>query len=495
MTTHRESHASEARPSLGRPAQYQGSALLADPIHGYITFTVPKDESVSASKAAGRRRAAEEVTEKDLIDTPWVQRLRYVYQLQSARWVFPSAEHTRFVHSVGAMHVAGRFATHLYPSLKQAVPDCPSAAYIEELMRVTALLHDVGHGPFCHFFDDNYLDRYGITHEIIGRRIVTGELGDRIRRIRRSPHGDLAPGEVLDPEHIGFLICKHSDHDPARYPRWLVYLQPMIAGIYTADNLDYVLRDAYMCGVAIGPVDLDRLIHYTFISDRGWTLHRTGCSALTMFLNARLYLYTNVYYHRTTRAIDLHLRDLFADTMRFIFAGNPLDRMDAYLELTDWSLMEEVRRWRKSSHRDKKRLSAEWERILNRNVVWKMAYDATLSLREPGRGRTLISPEALAAGIRAALPPKLNGLEFRVDLAYQDPRPLNPMMMGGKQIYVYNPSSRTVSKEPLQEFFDYIPARLVQCRIFAKSHDHDLELAMIAEKVLGNEGAHVKTNV
>jgi len=477
-------------PQLGpqRPSQYQGLALLADPIHGYVTFTVPRDDVPPATRAA-------EVTEKDLIDTPWIQRLRYVFQLQSARWVFPSAEHTRFVHSIGAMHVAGQFAVHLYPSLKEAVPDCPSAAYVEELMRVTALFHDVGHGPFCHFFDDNFLHRFGITHENLSRHIVVEELGNAIRRVRRSPSGAFRPGEILNPEHIGFLICKHSEHDAAKYPRWLVYLRPMIAGIYTADNLDYVLRDAYMCGVAIGPVDLDRLIHYTFITDRGWTLHRTGCSALTMFLNARLYLYTNVYYHRTTRAIDLHLKDLFADTMRFVFPHNPLRRMEAYLDLTDWSLMDEVRRWRRSSNKAKRRLGEEWDRILRRDVVWKMAYDATLSIREPGPGRTLISAQDLEAGIKAALPSRLKRLDFRVDLAYQDPRPINPLTMGGKQVFVYNPSSRSVSKESLQEFLDYIPAQLVQCRIFTKSHQHDLEIAAIAEKVLGHQGAHIKTNV
>src|SRR3972149_243886 len=82
-----------------------------------------------------------------------------------------------FVPAVGPMPGAGRSATHLYPSLAAAVPDCPSAAYVEELMRVTALLHDVGHGPFCHFFDDNFLNRFHVTHEIIGRHIVVEELG------------------------------------------------------------------------------------------------------------------------------------------------------------------------------------------------------------------------------------------------------------------------------------------------------------------------------
>src|SRR5574339_210656 len=109
-----------ARQESTRPAHapYDGSALIADPIHKYVSFTVPQ------SQADPHERA-----EKDLIDSSWVQRLRYIYQLQSARWVYPSAEHTRFVHSLGTMHVAGRFARHLYPFLKTIAPDIPSAAF------------------------------------------------------------------------------------------------------------------------------------------------------------------------------------------------------------------------------------------------------------------------------------------------------------------------------------------------------------------------------
>src|SRR3989304_3201929 len=93
--------------------EYEGTALVADPIHRYIQFTVPVTKG--------------EVTEKHIIDSPWMQRLRYIYQLQGARWVYPSAEHSRFQHSVGAMHLAGEFAQHLYPSLRQVLgSECPS---------------------------------------------------------------------------------------------------------------------------------------------------------------------------------------------------------------------------------------------------------------------------------------------------------------------------------------------------------------------------------
>src|SRR3989337_4599355 len=116
-----------------------------------------------------------------------------------------------------------------------------------------------------------------------------------------------------------------------------------------------------MCGVAFGPVDINRLIYYSFFTDKGLTLHRSGLSALTMFLNTRLYLYSNVYYHRTTRAIDLHLRDIFHDTIQRIFPYNPLKELLRYRDLTEWSLLEEIRRWERSTDARKRNLYGEWQ--------------------------------------------------------------------------------------------------------------------------------------
>ena len=189
-----------------------------------------------------------------------------IYQLQSARWVYPSAEHSRFVHSLGTMHVAGRFARHLYPFLKKALRDVPSANFVEEFLRITALVHDIGHGPFCHFFDHNFLHTFGLTHERLGQIIIRDFLGPAIRKIRRSPSGLFDAGEELDPGVIAHVILKEKSKDNSRVPRWVNYLQPVVSGSYTADNLDYVLRDSYMCGVAAGPVDLARLIHYSIVT-------------------------------------------------------------------------------------------------------------------------------------------------------------------------------------------------------------------------------------
>ncbi len=461
---------------------YDGTALLGDPVHGYITFTTPHGLS--------------EKTEKDLIDTPWMQRLRQIYQLQSARWVYPSAEHSRFQHVLGAMHLAGRFARHLHPSLKAAVPDCPSANYVEEFLRIAALLHDIGHGPFGHFFDDNYLALYDLTHEKLGQHIIRTELADIIKAIRRSPTGEFEKGEKLNPDQVAFLIGKGPESTSSKQPRWTVFLQPLLSGIYTVDNLDYVMRDAYMCGVAIGAVDIDRLMYYTFFTDKGLTLHKSGLTALNMFLNARLYMYTNVYYHRTTRAIDEHLKELFKETMARIYPyGNPVKNLKDYLSLTDWSLLEGVRKWEGSKNTETAILGREWAAILAREVKWKMAYDVTLSMRIFEKGKTIIDESELVKRIKKNLPQKLKDLRFCVDMASQDPRPVNPLMMGERQIYVFNPSTRKVEKEPLKDFFDYIPARVVQCRVFTLNHDHDKELADIIDKVLGIQEDSIKTNV
>lgn len=470
------------RPDSHSNAPYDGLALIADPIHEYVSFTVPYAVPDPTER-----------TEKDLIDSPWVQRLRYIYQLQSARWVYPSAEHTRFVHSLGTMHVAGRFARHLYPFLKKAAPDAPSGNYVEELLRVTALVHDIGHGPFCHFFDENFLHGFHLTHEKLGQLIIRDHLGPIIKKIRRSPSGPFAKGEELDPGQIAHLILKEKNKDVSRMPRWLKALQPVISGSYTGDNLDYVLRDSYMCGVAVGPVDLTRLIHYSIITDNGFTIHKTGLPALQMFLNTRMYLYSNVYYHRTTRAIDIHLRDIFGETMRLLFPYDPRKHMEKYLELTDWSLLEQVRGWKHARDRARRRLGAEWGRILTRDVKWKMAYSTVLKEKGQERGMDFPSHARFEEQIKKELPENLKKLQYRVDMAPLDPRP-DPKDHRGIPLYVYDPGTKSVSTEPLEEFLDLLPTRLVQFRIYALGHEHDAALSRAAATVLNKTPSSIESN-
>ena len=458
-------------------AHFKGVQLIADPIHGYIPFTVP----IEPLQGEG------ETAESDLIDSPWMQRLRAIAQLQSARWVFPAAEHSRFQHSLGTMHIAGRFAQALYPTLCDVEPGCPSQPYIESLLRISGLLHDIGHGPLCHFFDDHYLCRFAISHEMIGHRIILQVLSDVIRRIRRCPSGAFAPHETLEPRYVAYLMQKKLSDDPGM-PRWLRLLKPVLAGVYTADNLDYVLRDAYMCGVAIGPVDLDRLLHYSFITEHGLTLHTAGIGALTMFLTARHYLYTHVYWHRTTRAIDLHLQELFPDTMHYIFPWNPLERLDDYLWLTDWSLLETVRRWTSLAHVGKRHLGTGWDAILKRRLKWKMAYDATAAVRQiETLTGTVPTAEQFMRLIHEALPIAYNHLEFKLDTVSRGARHILPTAATAWPLAIYDPSTGDVHARPLATRFEHVPKPVMQYRLYTTDHAGIPQLARTCETVLAQQ--------
>jgi len=212
-------------------------------------------------------------------------------------------------------------------------------------------------------------------------------------------------------------------------------------------------------------------------------------------LNARFNLYAHVYFHRTTRALDLQLQEIFSDTMEILFPANPLDDLSGYLALDEWTLFSHVRDWHLSADPRKRRLGKAWSRLYNREVKWKMAYSVELSIDRIQKGVKLSSAAAYEHMIRDHLPDHLRRVAFRVDLATQDPRPINPVIQTDKSINVYNPATGCISREPLIDIYRYIPARVVHFRIFALNHDHDAELARAAERALGEFQDIHTTNV
>jgi HD superfamily phosphohydrolase len=447
--------------------RYDAVNLVADPLHGYIKITK-------------RVRGDSEAAEQDLLDHSWLQRLRRIHQLQSAWWVFPGGEHSRFQHALGAMHVSGEWARQLYPNLLALYPNVPSAACVEETLRVAGLLHDIGHGPFGHFFDQNYLDTYGIDHEVIGRALIEGELAPTIAALRASPSGPFGPGEGIDPRWIAELIAEPALTDPV--PGWVRALKPILNGMYTADNLDYVPRDAYMCGVKVGPVDIERLLHYSFLDREGMLLHQHGAQALVLFLNARLYLYNNIYYHRTVRRIDLHMREIFRETIERILPGSPLDHLDRYQELTDWSLIDTVDGWR---HQDGRagELSREWGRIVRRELKWRLIFEDYYEFSNLEEAVVDPEPSDYLRRIREALPPSLAKASFEVDLASVDPRPQNPFN-DPFPVNIYNPVSRSVERSAVADLFRRLPIRTTLVRVFTDETGRADALRQAVERAL-----------
>ena len=417
--------------------------LISDPIHGYIELT--KRLTPAESAAAGL--PDEDVAEEDLLDTTWLQRLRRISQLQSARWVFPTAEHSRFTHGLGVMHEAGLWARSLYPSLRAALvargeASIPSEGLVTETMRMAGLLHDVGHGPFAHFFDDHVLSAFDapadprrpdakrLTHEDLSGQIIE-ELGPLLRGLRRAPgavadRDALRDDETIDPAWVAFLIAKPALNDPAM-PIWVRWLAPLLSGVFTVDNLDYVRRDAYLTGVTAGPVDVERLRRYAFIGSEGLTLFEPGLGALEMFLSSRRFMYQQVYFHRTVRAIDLDLAEVFGPSIRAIFGdGSPADRLAAYADLDEYALLHQAARWARGldvvapgepppeagDGRAPRQLADAWRAILLRQPTWR----SEMEVRAEYEGGD--PPSDAVASLGDAEPGRV-----AIDLAVVDARP------------------------------------------------------------------------
>jgi HD superfamily phosphohydrolase len=469
---------------------FQRESLCHDPIHGYIPFISVVD--------------AGETSERTLLDHPWLQRLRQIHQLQTAWWVYPSAEHTRFQHVVGTMHMASRAVAALYDSLVEVCPEAPSRGFVECTMRLAALLHDVGHGPFGHFFDAHFLanhraaDGSRLNHEKLGSHIIRHELTDLLRGVRRCPNSELAAGERICPEQIAWLITRPSEHDQHEQPRWLALLRSLFCGLYTVDNMDFVLRDAFMSGYSSRAYDLDRLLRYSFFSDRGLTIHHRGLNALIRFMQTKSELFRAVYFHRTVRAIDKTLEELFRDSGPLVFPGNPLEHLDEYQGFTEWSLLVDVARWPKSADAGQRQLGERWQRLLRRQVDWEAVYERNLTFGASDAEQTSIFSDAamVEQSIRRTLPRELAELDMQIDLPRHIYRPHEGKATAGQNfLYTAGGATRRLDDDQL---FRQLPVAHRMCRVYLRKDPPRAHVAAIAaavDQLVGSGGEDDLTNM
>lgn len=294
--------------------------LYRDPLHNIIALA---DESPDDALLI------------DLIDTPEFQRLRHIKQLGLALYTYQGAEHSRFTHSLGVMHVMTRVLDHL----GRRTPIGPEHRVVG---RVAAMLHDIGHGPFSHVIEKVLLE----NHERWSARIIGDPRTEVNRRLRDFDPG--LPEKVVD-------VIEHR-YRPA-------FIGQLVSSQLDVDRFDYLLRDSLMTGAKYGNYDLEWIIHALEIDRATGEIYvgARGLFAVEEYLQARYYMFRQVYFHRTLRAAEAVLMSILrravevcrAGRLRFMVADSVMERVLAgeglttveYLQFDDHDVMFHLKQW------------------------------------------------------------------------------------------------------------------------------------------------------
>lgn len=279
---------------------------IRDPIHGLIQLTQK---------------------ELDLINTKAFQRLRRIRQLAMAFLVYPGTLHTRFDHSIGVMHIAGRICNRL-KQFSDIDVEC-------DQVRLAALLHDIGHGPFSHVSEhllDKYVPKDGrSTVEKIHERVTV----DIIRN-------DSEIGAVLSDTERQFIIEMIEGKTTRDFQR------DIISSDLDADKMDYLLRDSYFAGVKYGTYDLEKIIESCRVHRKGLAISDEGIHALEQLLLAKHHMTQQVYRHRVrlisdsmiVRGIELAIREGSQDLDQLYRYDGTSEFIRKYMEYHDERLID-----------------------------------------------------------------------------------------------------------------------------------------------------------
>jgi len=299
---------------------------IRDPIHGFITFNE---------------------LERDIINHPAFQRLRRIKQLSLTNMVYPGAQHTRFEHSLGVMHLASRMFDNIVlregEYLKNELNyNDGGLQRVRELLRLAALLHDIGHAPFSHPAEElmpikNENNRY--DHEdysaaiikYIFNEVIDGHPDNCNYNFKAEDIADFFSGKI--PKESKDLLWKD-----------------LISSQLDADRADYLLRDSYYIGANYGIFDLNRLlvtitIRHSEIKE-GYVLgfERGGFHSAEALIIARLMMFTQVYFHKTRRAYDIHIREVLKELYKqetgeeCFPEPTSKENIEKYLSWDDWKV-------------------------------------------------------------------------------------------------------------------------------------------------------------
>jgi uncharacterized protein len=278
--------------------------ILRDPVHGLVSFEQDEEGIVP-----------------ELIETMEVQRLRRIRQLGLTNLAYPGADHTRFAHAIGTAFVMKKFLERMRAA-ERAVSTCHRLSFeTAQTALAAALLHDVGHGPYSHLFEEALPECP--THEEWTVRVILDPATEINRILAR--HGAALPAAVAE-----LVRGRHE----------LRYLGRAVSGTFDVDRCDYLLRDAHATGVSYGRFDLEWLLRSLRLSSPDGSSPRLaidgprGLPAIESFLYARLCMFQQVYFHKASRASEWMLSRILGRARQLVANETKLDGVPPALAAT-----------------------------------------------------------------------------------------------------------------------------------------------------------------
>lgn len=314
------------------------SLEIRDPIHTFVRLD-PSDRAV--------------------VDSEPLQRLRHIHQLSLSSFVYPGATHKRFEHSLGVMELAGRvFDVITHPEncrhdiVAEMRTDRDALRYWRRVLRMAALCHDIGHLPFSHAAEQELLPE-GWSHERLTVRLIRYLDEPDIWRATKPPLEWLDIAKLaVGPELKGFLDLDGVSFTEPLFPNWESILSEIIiSDTFGVDRMDYLLRDSYYAGVAYGRFDHHRLIdslrvlprEYQDTSEPALGVDSGGLHSAEALLLARYFMYSQVYFHRTCKVYDAHLSRFLRKWLEASGAGGFPVEPKEHLTYTDHEVMQAMR--------------------------------------------------------------------------------------------------------------------------------------------------------
>ncbi len=373
---------------------------IRDPIHGYIGITD---------------------VERKIIDAKPVQRLRGIKQLSIATIVYPGAEHTRFSHALGTMYVAGQIAD----ALKRGAE---ISDHEWQLVRLAGLLHDIGHGPFSHSFEEVLVKHRGMNHEQMGREVVKkSELADVLNDCGFRPEEVIV---LAFEKEAGGKRCLHQ----------------ITASQVDADKLDFLVRDSYFTGVEYGRIDISRLIQAMDVYGNDIAIDLKALYALEAFIIARYEMFLAVYYHHAVRSAEILLAKAM-DYAHELIGLTSFENVDEFLKMDDAYVTTKLRELNPKEIDDLARrelaenAKSMMEMLDNRRLM-KVAYQRDVHIRDPYVAK-LLSDETVRHQKELEIA-KLAGIDSEavvVDVPTLDSIPYYPREIDPMEIPVFRVKS------------------------------------------------------